>query len=103
MQVRYSAAAEADLFSIGAYTLQTWGEAQASHYLSSLEDCCERLARNPMLGRACDEIRPGLRRMPEGRHVIFYQRKVRGIFVVRILHAGMLPEEQFAESEPHSH
>lgn len=80
--------------SIGEYSLLAWGEAQASRYLRAVEDACERLARNPMLGRACDEIRPGLRRMPEGSHTIFYRAASTGILVVRVLHASMLPERR---------
>ncbi|MGD0367053.1 MAG: type II toxin-antitoxin system RelE/ParE family toxin [Acidobacteriaceae bacterium] len=86
--------ARADLVDIGAYSLRTWGEARTIRYLNQLEDAMERLAGNPMLGRACDEIRPGLRRMQEGRHVIFYRRRERGIRVIRILHQNMLPESR---------
>lgn len=67
--LRYSSSAETDLENIAAYTLRTWGEVQTSRYLHEMEDCCERLANNPMLGRACDEIRPGLRRLEQGQHV----------------------------------
>ncbi|MFY9747414.1 MAG: type II toxin-antitoxin system RelE/ParE family toxin [Acidobacteriaceae bacterium] len=91
--------ARADLIDIGAYTLQTWSEAQAIRYLDRLEDAMERLAENPMLGRACDEIRTGLRRIAEGRHVIFYRRRERGIRVSRILHRSMLPESRLMDDE----
>ncbi len=37
--------------SIAAYTLRTWGEDQAIHYIDGLEACCRRLADNPALGR----------------------------------------------------
>jgi antitoxin ParD1/3/4 len=48
-----------------------------------------------MLGRPCDDIRPGLRRMEHGKHVVFYRlQKPGGILVVRILHQRMLPEKQ---------
>ena len=96
-RIRYSAAAEADLAAIGDYTFRTWGEAQTSRYLRALEDCCERLVGNAMLGRACDWIRPGLRRMEEGRHVIFYRLRDSGIFVSRILHQSMSPDRHSFE------
>lgn len=89
---RLTRRAEADLHSIGAYTLQTWGEDQAIRYLDDLEACCRMLAENPMLGRACDEVRPGLRRMACGRHIIFYREDNKGILVSRVLHLSMLPE-----------
>jgi hypothetical protein len=49
---RFSRRAEADLLSIGAYTLRTWGEYHAIRYIDDLEACCQMLAVNPTLGRA---------------------------------------------------
>jgi toxin ParE1/3/4 len=91
---RFSRRAEADLLAIGAYTLRNWGEEQAVRYIDGLEACCQMLADNPALGRACDDIRPGLRRMEHGRHVVFYRQAAGGILVSRILHQRMLPERQ---------
>lgn len=89
---RFSQRAEADLLEIGAYTLRRWGEDQTARYIDDLEACCQMLAANPALGRVCDEIRPGLRRMECGRHVVFYRHETGSILVVRILHSRMLPE-----------
>ena len=89
---RFSRRAEADLLSIGDYTLRTWGRAQAVRYLGELEVCCQTLADNPALGRLCDEVRPGLRRLEHGKHVVFYRQERGGILVSRILHQRMLPE-----------
>jgi len=86
--------AEADLVDIGIYTLRTWGEEQTVRYLEDLEKCCHQLAANPGLGRACDHIRSGLRRMEHGRHVIFYRIQATGMVISRILHQRMLPERQ---------
>ena len=89
--VRFSRLAEKDLLDIAGYTLRTWGKAQAHRYLDDLEECCAMLAQKPALGRRCDNIRPGLRRLERGRHVIFYRARRGGILVSRILHARMLP------------
>jgi toxin ParE1/3/4 len=90
--IHFSAAAESDLRGISEYTLRTWGPAQADRYLAALEDCFSRLAFRPLLGRACDHVRTGLRRMEEGQHVIFYRPYSGGILVSRVLHRSMLPE-----------
>ena len=90
--LRFSRRAEADMLSIGAYTLRTWGEDQTICYLDDLEACCQMLTGNPALGRSCDDVRPGLRRMESGRHVVFYREDAGGILISRILHQGMLPE-----------
>ena len=94
-----SARAKTDLLSIGSYTLETWGEAQAVRYLDGLERCTKMLAANPSLGRPSDWLRRGLYRFETGRHVVFYRRKPNGIFVVRILHQSILPDRQFGEQE----
>jgi toxin ParE1/3/4 len=99
--LRLSRSAKSDLLSIGAYTLQTWGAAQAERYLDSLERCAKLLAGNPSLGRPCDWIRPGLCRFEKGRHVLFYRREGDGILISRILHQIMLPEQQtFEDATP---
>jgi toxin ParE1/3/4 len=95
----FSRRAEADLLSIGAYTLRTWGENQAVRCIGDLEACCQMLADNPTLGRTCDDVRPGLRRMEIGRHVVLYRADTGGILVSRILHRRMLPERHVIGNE----
>lgn len=94
---RLSRRAEADLIEIGNYTLRKWGEDQALRYINGLEACCSHVAENPELGRACDSVRPGLRRMEHGRHVVFYRIEVGGILISRILHQRMLPDKQIID------
>jgi toxin ParE1/3/4 len=96
---RFSTGAEADLLRIGAYTLRTWGEDQAIRYIIELETCCRMLADNPALGRSCDDIRRGLRRMETRRHVVFYREEAEGILVCRILHQRMLPKRQALDDD----
>jgi toxin ParE1/3/4 len=98
-KVRYSRRAEADLLDIAAYTLRTWGEDQTIRYITDLETCCKMLADQPKLGRPCDAIRPGLRRMECGRHIPFYRQEARGILVSRILHQRMLPVRDAIQEE----
>lgn len=84
--------AEKDFLGILNYTLQAWNEAQAHRYFDRIESCCELLAEKPLIGRSCEWISPGLRRMEEASHVIFYRQDSEGVKIVRILHANMLPE-----------
>ena len=98
-KLRFSRCAGADLENIAIYTLRTWGEAQTDRYICKLEHCCHLLAGSPGLGRPCDEIRPGLRRMEHGRHVVFYREEGGGVLVCRILHQRMLPEIQAIDDE----
>lgn len=90
---RFSHRAEADLLGIAKYTLRTWGKAQTARYLRDLEVFCQTLADNPSLGRPCDIVRSGLRRMEHGKHVVFYRQDRTSILISRILHQSMLPEK----------
>jgi toxin ParE1/3/4 len=96
---RFSRRAEADLLSIGDYTLRTWGKVQAARYVGELEVCCRTLSDNPALGRLCDEIRPSLRRLEHGKHVVFYRQERAGILVSRILHECMLPDRHIEDDQ----
>ncbi len=47
------------------------------------------------MGRARDELSPGVRSMPFGRYVIFYEPLDDGIDVVRVLHSARDVDAQF--------
>lgn len=81
-----------DLEGIWNYTLDTWGEDQADHYILELNDGFESLADHPEKGRACDDIREGYRKYDIGKHIVFYRLTLKGIEVVRILHQRMDPD-----------
>ncbi|MEB3069155.1 type II toxin-antitoxin system RelE/ParE family toxin [[Mycobacterium] vasticus] len=92
MKGRYllSPAAQVDLEQIWNYTEQQWGVDQAEEYLRELEYAMARVAANPLIGRACDEIRPGYRKQSAGSHTLFYRLTAEGIVdVIRVLHRRM--------------
>lgn len=85
-----SPAAHADLEQIWDYTYARWGLDQAEEYVRELQRAIERAAANPQIGRACDEIRPGYRKLAAGSHTLFYRLSADGIVdVVRVLHQRM--------------
>jgi plasmid stabilization system protein ParE len=57
------------------------------------------MADNPALGRPSDKVRPGLRRMEQGKHVVFYREESGGILITRILHQRMLTDKQAVDDE----
>jgi toxin ParE1/3/4 len=91
-KLRYSRQAAEDLLGIAEYTLGRWGEAQAARYLSQLEKCCGGVAQSPLIGRPCTGIMPGLRRIEQGRHVVFFLADDEGVLILRVLHQSMQPE-----------
>ncbi len=98
---RLTKLAKQDLRTIGRYTQATWGKEQRNRYLAKLDAGFHRLARQPRIGLACDDIRAGYRKHQIGRHVIFYraaaQDPAKGIEIIRILHDRMDVATQWDE------
>ncbi|WP_342116665.1 type II toxin-antitoxin system RelE/ParE family toxin [Pseudoduganella sp. OTU4001] len=88
-EYRLSPAAERDLEAIWTYTVQKWGEEQASRYIDLLTAAFADLAVKPMLAPACDFIRPGYRRRSVERHIVYFRITSYGIAIVRVLHDRM--------------
>jgi len=88
-KVKFSNDARADLRDIDDYTRETWGRAQADKYLEMIAKGCNLLVKHPTLGRSQDELLPGLRKHPIGKHYIFYRASGKGIEVIRVLHQAM--------------
>jgi toxin ParE1/3/4 len=85
-----SPAARVDLEQIWDYTCQPWDVDQAEAYLRELQHAIERAASNPRIGRVCDEIRPGYRKLAAGSHILYYRVTADGVVdIVRVLHQRM--------------
>lgn len=82
--LRFTPKTEEDLEDIATYTLDMWGSAQADRYLRELHASCHRLAKNPLLGRKHSVAGAILRRLEQGKHVIFYQEQVTGVLFVYV-------------------
>ncbi len=83
-------AAKADLKSIAAYTQRRWGREQRRIYAKQFDDAFHMPAESPEAGAACDSIKVGYRKFPNGSHVIFYRYlSETEIEIVRILHKRM--------------
>src|SRR3546814_13697282 len=69
-------------------TQSRWGLRQRNVYLKEVDQVFRSLAKNPLMGRACDEVREGYRKLPHGAHVIYYKPVGEDeLLIVRILHA----------------
>ena len=94
---RLSSAAENDLAHIAAYTIETFGIAQAIAYRDGLIRTFEFLAENPKAARLRRELKPPLRAHRFQSHLIFYDMQPDGgILIVRIRHGR---EDWLAEAE----
>lgn len=88
-ELRLTPAALRDLEDIWRHTARRWGVAQAERYIDQLNACFEVLVQAPFSAPACDHIRPGYRRQPVERHVVYYRTGQDRVNVVRILHERM--------------
>ena len=65
----------------------------AEELISRIQHSASLLAENPEMGRARDEIEPGLRHFPIGRgHYVIYYRPLQehaGVEIARVLHASL--------------
>jgi len=61
---------------------------RADAFIDEIDSKFHLLAGQPMLGRSREDLAPGLRSLPFGRYVIFYEVIPDGIAIVRVLHAA---------------
>ncbi len=76
--------------SVWLYTLSQWGHGQTEKYIDDLAVAFDLLITNHRLGKSCDKIRPGYRKHPTLRHVIYYRKVDDGIEIIRVLHDHQL-------------
>ena len=79
--------AEADIFEIWDYIADD-SLAAADRWVDRLDEQFRLLAAQPLMGRARDQLAPGVRSFPFGRYVVFYVPLDDGIDVVRVLHGA---------------
>ncbi len=89
--------AAADIFDIRDYIAGD-SVAAADRWLDQLDESLNLLATQPLMGRARDELAPGVGSFPFGRYVIFYVPLEDGIDVVRVLHGARDIDTAFTES-----
>jgi toxin ParE1/3/4 len=94
---RLTSKAREDVLEIIAFTLGKWGESQARKYRDALYTCFDLIGKRPTIGRRCDWLSSGLRRVEVGKHVIFYKSSRNAIVIYRILHQRMLPRRRAFE------
>lgn len=87
-ELRLSRRAASDLAEIADYTIAEFGIDQARHYRDQLQACFQSLLANPQLGRSA-EVAPGVRRIRQQAHVVFYRVERDELLVVRVLHHSM--------------
>lgn len=79
-----------DLNDIWNYTFEEWSESKADNYYEKIKLACNRIAKNPNIGKKYNGTNKKLLGIKSGKHIIFYQMISNDeIEVVRILHERM--------------
>jgi toxin ParE1/3/4 len=79
--------AEADVLEIWDYIAED-SLAEADRWVDRLDEKLQLWATQPTIGKARDELAPGLRSMAFGRYVVFFEPLQEGIDIVRVLHSS---------------
>ena len=75
--------------AIAAYTQREHGAAQMKSYLDAIADRIEQLTLRPQTGSDASALRPRLRKIKAGKHIVFYVLLDEAVEIVRILHERM--------------
>lgn len=84
-----SAETRQDLAGIWFYSFETWGQDQADRYSAALHALFGRIVAGSVASRPAESTRPDLRKVPIGRHMVFFRESADAVEVVRVLHEKM--------------
>ena len=87
--------AETDVIDIWGFMAED-SIAEADRWVDRLDERLQLWATQPMIGRARDELAPGIRSMAFGRYVVFFAPIHDGIDIVRVLHGSRDIDEIFS-------
>lgn len=96
-KVRRQPLAKDDILDGWDYLAEVCGIEAADRWVEQLDAKLSLLALQPQMGRQRDELAPGLRSFPIGRHVVFYLPLHDGIELVRLLHGARDIDALFGE------
>jgi toxin ParE1/3/4 len=87
MKLVFRPEAEADLAEIYDY-IAADSPASARRFVSLLRRKCEPLREHPRMGRARDDLRPGLRSFPVERYLVIYRVLGDAVEIVSVVHGS---------------
>ena len=72
-KLRITAAADADIESIGNFTFNSWGLEKEYYYLEKIYAALDIISNLPEIGKARDDVKKGYRAYDIGEYLIFYR------------------------------
>ncbi len=90
VQYRLTKLAQNDLENIWLYTIDRHSLDQANRYLDGLLASFDAIVENPGKGKSIDSVRSGYRKLPYGKHSIFFRLAADSVIeIIRVLHQRM--------------
>jgi toxin ParE1/3/4 len=87
MRLVFRPEAEADLTDIHDHIAGD-SPVRAKRFVTLLRERCGALRQHPRMGRARDELRPGLRSLPVERYLVIYRVLEDAVEVVAVVHGS---------------
>ena len=97
-RLEFTARADDDFRLLLANSLVIWGAERRDAYAERLTTTIHQLLVHPHLGRARDDLSPGLRSLRAESHMIYYFADELTVTIVRLLHARMDPSAHLRDS-----
>lgn len=94
MKVVVSQKADDDLLRSFSYLAER-NPAAADDFIAAIDRKFGQLVRFPFIGRERTTLRPGLRSVVVGMHIVFYLVRERKIVIVRVIDGRMDIDEEF--------
>lgn len=95
--VIWSPEAETDLADIWSFYREVAGSQMAESRIRLISEACLTLNEHPLIGRAREEVRPGLRSLLVSPHVVFYRVSGGIPQIIRILDGRRDIEDTFSD------
>lgn len=94
----YTPQSKSDLNDIGCYIAKD-NPRRAVSFIRELRAQCRKIAQTPQTYRPRPELGQGMRSCSHGHYVILFAEGEGIVVIVRVLHAAMDIEAQFAEKQ----
>jgi toxin ParE1/3/4 len=96
---RVSRNAESDLDEIFLYWAARASLDVAERLIDAIVERFWLLGEYPESGRKCDDIQPGVRCFPAGKHLIYYRKIRRGVEIAHIFRGARDQEQAWKNSD----
>lgn len=85
VQVVWSPESEEDLFSIWSWGASRFSREIADRHLRDIDRAVAKLSASPLIGRARDDLRPGIREIVVYPTVLFYRVVGASVEIIRVV------------------